>query len=122
MGLLIVFALLARSRLSRLEDATVPDQGMTIRNFGEVIVEQIANFVGSVMGGHGAADLVPFIGTMFLFILGCNLLGLIPGMEPPTADSNLTFALGAIAFVFYQWRGIRVQGLLQHLRGSFVGP
>jgi F0F1-type ATP synthase membrane subunit a len=46
-----------------------------------------------------------FFGTLFLFILAANFFGLIPGMEPPTGDSDLTFGLGAICFVYYIYQG-----------------
>ena len=51
------------------------------------------------------ATLVPFFGSLFMFILVANFFGLIPGMEPPTGDSDLTFALGTICFGFYIYQG-----------------
>src|SRR5207302_8769209 len=119
MGLLLLFGLAVRASLASAGSPEIPDEKINVRSVAEVIVEQVANFVHSVLGSHGH-DLVPFIGCLFLFILGCNLFGLIPGMEPPTANSNLTFALGLIAFVYYQWLGLRAQGMA-YVR-SFLGP
>jgi F-type H+-transporting ATPase subunit a len=69
---------------------------------------------------HGARRYVPFFGTLFMFILTANFLGLIPGMEPPTNDTDLTFALAIICFVYYIYQGFAHQGLY-YLR-SFLGP
>ena len=70
---------------------------------------------------HGSRAMVPFFGSIFMFILFANFFGLIPGMEPPTGDSDLTFALGAICFGYLHLPGLRVQG--RHgICSSFLGP
>src|SRR5262249_52936698 len=46
----------------------------------------------------------------FIFILVCNLIGLIPGFSPPTSDFNITFGLGVVAFVAYHVHGGREHG------------
>jgi F-type H+-transporting ATPase subunit a len=127
MGLLLLFGWMARAALAAAKDPMVPDQRITLRLVAEVIVESIDRFVGSVMDDdHWAAHghyrmLVPFLGSLFLFILACDFLGLIPGMEPPTGNSNLTFALGAICLVFYMYQGVQAKGPLGYLR-TFLGP
>ena len=70
--------------------------------------------------GHHSERYVPLLGTFFAFILVSNLLGLIPGFAPPTADFNVTFALGMIAFVAYNAYGIREHGF-RYVR-QFMGP
>lgn len=127
MGLLIVFALIARASLSAAPDPIVPEEGITVRTLAEVVVEWIDGFVQSVMDDHHWAEdhhyrkLLPFLGSLFLFILAANLLGLLPGMEAPTGNSNLTFALGAICLVYYVFQGFYRKGALGYLR-SFLGP
>lgn len=120
MGILIAFAAVARLALRRAEDPMLPDEGITARSLAEVTVEQIDSFVQGVMETHGYRDLVPFLGSLFLFILTANFFGLIPGMEPPTSSSDLTFALGTVCFVYYIYQGFRANGL-RYLR-SFLGP
>ena len=120
MGILIVFALLARRALAAAADPTVPDGSITLRSVGEVIAEGLDSFVEGVMESHGSRRYVPFFGSLFMFILTANFLGLIPGVEPPTADTDLTFALGMIVFVFYIYQGFAHQGLA-YLK-SFLGP
>ena len=96
MALLLVFGAMARSALAAAADPTIPDEGVTLRSVAEVLVEWIDGFVAGVMETHGYRDLVPFLGSLFLFILAANIFGLIPGMEPPTSYSDLTFALGTV--------------------------
>jgi len=120
MGLLLIFAALARRALAAAADPMIPDDGMTLRGFGEVITEWIDGFVANVSELHGSRRFVPFFGSIFIFILVANFFGMIPGMESPTSDTDLTFALGAICFVFYLYQGFKSQGA-GYLK-SFLGP
>jgi len=120
MGLLIVFGALARASLSRAADPIVPDEGLTLRSLAEAAVEWLDGFVHDVLEMHGYRDMVPFFGSLFFFILAANFFGLIPGMEPPTGDSDLTFALGIVCFFYFIYHGFRAKGLW-YLR-SFLGP
>jgi len=121
MALLLVFAWLAGRSLKNADDPLTPPEGVGLRSVAETIAEFLDNFVHEVTQLHGHRDFVPFFGCLFLFILSANFFGLLPGMEPPTGDSDLTFALGTIAFAFYIFNGIKAQGLLKYLR-SFLGP
>ena len=121
MGLLLIFAWLARGALMRAADPIVPDEGVSIRAIADFAVDQLDGFVEAVLGHHDYREFVPFFGTLFLFILACDFFGLIPGMEPPTGNSDLTFALGATTFGFYIYEGFRANGFLGYLR-SFLGP
>lgn len=120
MALLIVFAVAARSSLMAAADPSVPDEGLTLRHFAEVITEWLDGFVAQVSELHGARKFVPFFGSLFLFILTANFMGLIPGLAPPTNDTDLTFALGGICFVYYLYQGFIHQGPRYLL--SFFGP
>jgi F-type H+-transporting ATPase subunit a len=122
MGLLIVFGLLARWSLSSAADPVVPDERISLRSMAEVLVEWMDGFVRDVTEAHHWRRWVPFFGTLFMFILTANFFGLIPGMEPPTGDSDLTFGLGAICFAYYIYQGVKAQGFIQWLRNDLVGP
>jgi F-type H+-transporting ATPase subunit a len=121
MGLLLVFGLLARRSLAKAADSVTPEDGITLRSIAEVIVEWADDFVHEVTQLHHYRGFVPFFGSLFLFILFANLMGLIPGMEPPTSDSDLTFALGTICFCFYIFHGIKAQGVGGYFK-TFLGP
>jgi F-type H+-transporting ATPase subunit a len=120
MAILLIFGLVARIALTRAADPIVPDEGMSLRSFGEVVTEGMANFIRDLLGEHGLGSYVAFFGSLFLFILTGNLLGLIPGMEPPTSDTDLTWALAVICFFYYIYQGFAHQGV--HYLKSFLGP
>ncbi|MBF6568471.1 MAG: F0F1 ATP synthase subunit A [Candidatus Binataceae bacterium] len=119
MGLLVGFALIARRSIDRAADPILPEDHVGIRSISEVLVGWLDSFSHDVIG-HGAREFVGFFGSLFVFILAANFFGLVPGMEPPTSDSNLTFALAIIAFGFYNYYGFRANGL-GYLK-SFLGP
>jgi len=120
MVLLLAFAYTARRSLSTAPDPTVPDEGFSIRHLAEVAIEWLDGLVMQVSELHGARRYVPFFGSLFLFILTANFMGLIPGLTPPTNDTNLTFALGGICFIYYLYQGFAHQGPKYLL--SFFGP
>jgi len=120
MGILIVFGFLARAALARAADPVTPDEGMSLRSIAETLVEWLDSFVHEVTEMHGYRAMVPFFGCIFMFILFCNFFGLIPGMEPPTGDSDLTFALGTISLVYFIYQGFAAKGFW-YLK-SFLGP
>jgi F-type H+-transporting ATPase subunit a len=62
---------------------------------------------------------ITFFGALFTFILVCNLLILVPGLEEPTKDLNTTLAVALISFTFVQLEGIRAHGLLGYI-GEFM--
>ncbi|HEY0077168.1 MAG TPA: F0F1 ATP synthase subunit A [Pyrinomonadaceae bacterium] len=72
------------------------------------------------VGPHGM-KYFPVIATFGLLILVSNLMPLFPGLMPPTASTSVTFALGISSFVYYNYIGIRENGLFGHLR-HFAGP
>jgi len=120
MGILLVFGFLARASLASAADPVIPDEGISLRSIAEMIVETLDAFVYQVTEVHEYRAMVPFFGCVFMFILFCNFFGLIPGMEPPTGDSDLTFALGIICFGYYIYQGFASKGVW-YLR-SFLGP
>ena len=70
---------------------------------------------------HGADRYAAFFGTLFIFILFMNLIGIIPGFESPTMFPMVPLGLAVCAFLYYNWAGLRALGLLGYLK-QFVGP
>lgn len=90
------------------------------QNLLETVVEKLEIFVTDVLGERGK-KFVPFIGTLFLYILCQNLIGLIPGMKSPTSNLNTTAALAITVFFYVQFTGLRENGIIgyiDHLMGS----
>jgi len=65
--------------------------------------------------------LLPFIATLWLFIMVANLSGLIPGVHAPTGDLSTTAALAVIVFLSVHWFGIRSEGIRAYLR-HYLAP
>jgi F-type H+-transporting ATPase subunit a len=72
------------------------------------------------MMGHGSAGFTPFLLVLMLFILICNLIGVIPGFESPTGLPVVPLGCAICAFVYYQMQGFKHHGVayLKH----FMGP
>lgn len=81
----------------------------------EGIVSSIEAMVTEVAPQH-AQRIMPFIGTLWIFLVIANLSGLIPGVHAPTRDLSATAALAVIVFLSTHWFGIRIQGLKNYLR------
>lgn len=91
-----------------------------LQNGVEFVVEKLDDFVQGILGHHGRA-LVPFLGTLFVFILTMNYAGLVPFLKSPTASINTTLSMAICVFLYVQWTGIRSfgpLGYLDHLAGS----
>jgi F-type H+-transporting ATPase subunit a len=65
--------------------------------------------------------LLPFIGTLWIFLVAANLSGLIPGVHAPTRDLSTTSALAILVFLSTHWFGIRDQGLRKYLK-HYLSP
>ena len=91
-----------------------------IQNFFEVVLEQFFALIDDVIGPKGRRYL-PLIGTLGLFIVLSNLMGLVPGLIAPTANINTTAACAIIVFFVYHWIGISTQGLGTYCK-HFMGP
>ncbi|SHK30090.1 F0F1 ATP synthase subunit A [Thermocrinis minervae] len=70
--------------------------------------------------GEEGLSYVPLIASIGLFVFFSNLLGMVPGLEAPTANVNTNLALALLVFLFYNFEGFRHHGIgyLKH----FMGP
>lgn len=109
---LIFISLIIRGRLSLIPSG--------IQNFMEVIIEFLMSQARDAVGSKYARTFIPLLGTLFLYILTCNLFGLIPGFESPTGNLNTNAAMAVPVFFIYQFYGFKVHGVryLEH----FLGP
>lgn len=90
------------------------------QNFMEWVVESFRSFIVSVLG-HDGEKYVPFLGTLFIYILTMNLLGIVPLMSSPSSNLNITVALAIVVFCMVQYLNIKnmgIKGFLYHLAGS----
>ncbi len=85
----------------------------------ELIYEFIISTINEVGVVHGER-FVYYIGTIFIFILSMNLIGLIPGLEAPTNNIPVTVGLAVVTFIYYNAVGFRDHGFA-YLK-QFMGP
>ena len=112
MGVLWLFAWLISGRL-RLEPGP-------LQTTVEGIVATIESAVAGVAPRH-VRQIMPFIGSLWVFLVIANLSGLIPGVHAPTRDLSATAALAILVFLSTHWFGIRIQGLKNYLR-HYLAP
>jgi F-type H+-transporting ATPase subunit a len=96
------------------------DQPSGPQHLVEMLVDGIQGLLKSIVGPKGKKYL-PFHLSLGTFIFLANLIGLIPGFESPTSNINVTAGCAIVVFLYYNWVGIREEGLGHYLR-HFVGP
>jgi F-type H+-transporting ATPase subunit a len=109
---LLILFLLLRSRLSvdrpgALQHIFEGVEGFVLGQSNEII-------------GHHSEGYTAFLASLVFFILFCNLIGVIPGFESPTAVPAVPLGCALVAFVYYQAQGFKHAGIayLKH----FLGP
>jgi len=110
--LMVVFALL-RARLS-------PDRPGGLQHTFELVYEFVKGQAEDQVG-HAAHRYLAFFGTIFLFILTSNLIGLVPCFESPTQSPSVTAGCAMATFAYYNLVGVIAQGPMRYL-GHFCGP
>ena len=86
----------------------------------EGVVQAIESAIEAVLPGR-ARLVLPFVGTLWLFVAAANLTGLIPGLHSPTGDLSATAALAILVFLSVHWYGIRSDGLKAYLH-QYLSP
>ncbi len=111
MIILIVLGFLASKSVS-----LVPTK---VQNVMEIIVSALEEFTIDITGEEGRW-LFPLLGTVFLYIFTCNIIGLIPGFYPPTASLNTTLSCALVVVLFTHVIGVKYHGVkyIKH----FLGP
>ncbi|MCB1213949.1 MAG: F0F1 ATP synthase subunit A [Deltaproteobacteria bacterium] len=119
--LMLLLGLIVRIRLRNTEKHLVPASKLSLINIFEVACEGLLTLMEGILG-HEAKRYFPFVASLFIFIFLNNLLGVIPGFLPPTDNFNTTFALGIAVFVYFNYVGLKTQGLayLKHFMGPVI--
>jgi F-type H+-transporting ATPase subunit a len=112
MALLGGFAWISTRRLS-------VDAPSTRQTLMEGVVGSMEEAIRAVAPAH-AVRLLPFIGTLWIYLVVANLIGLVPGLGSPTADLSETAALALLVFLSVHWFGLRTQGW-RYLR-HYIAP
>ncbi|HOP06489.1 MAG TPA: F0F1 ATP synthase subunit A [candidate division Zixibacteria bacterium] len=111
----LLFMFLAMRAYSKREMIPGPFQ-----NAIEMIVEGLFNFFHSILGDD-ARKYAPFLGTLFIYILAMNWIGMLPLGHAPSTSLEITGSLAIIVFIYAQCVGIKrlgIGGYLHHMAGS----
>src|SRR5580704_4175898 len=111
--LLTIFFIAVRTRLS------VENPG-ALQNTMEGINGFISDLADEIIG-HSSAKFVPYLVVLGLFILLCNLLGIVPGLESPTGVPYVPLGCALLTWVYYNYAGVRENGPIGYVK-HFIGP
>lgn len=120
-AVLIVLLIAWRVGASVGPDTLVPDARFSLRNFVEVLFEGICSLAHDAIGPDWKAYM-PLLGTLGLFILISNLMGIVPGLGGPTSyvETNLSWAI--LSVVTAEVAAIRVNGIVGWAKHMAPGP
>lgn len=124
----VIFALLVGLILIVVASIAGRDKGLVpgpFRNAVEAVFEPVYNGIVDILGPKYGPRYVPFLGTLFVYILAMNLFGVLPMMKSPTSNLNVTFALAITVFFYVQYTAVTELGFLgwlDHLAGSPRSP
>lgn len=90
------------------------------QNVVETVLEAMLKLAEDNIGHHWGRPLFPLIGTLFMYILICNFMGLIPGFASPTSNINMTASMAIPVFLATHFFGLRVHGFSYFKH--FLGP
>ena len=91
------------------------------QNIMEAYISGVLQMGTDVMGKEAASRYLPLVATIGLFVGIANLIGVVPGFEAPTAFLEMPLTLALVVFVYYNFEGIRRQGVVKYFK-HFLGP
>ncbi len=112
-AIVLVIAKMATSNLRVVPTGT--------QNVMEAYLSGVLAMGADVMGKAEARRYLPLVATIGLFVGIANVIGVIPGFEAPSAFLDFTLALALVVFVYYNFEGIRRNGLISYFK-HFMGP
>lgn len=105
-AVLLLIGVIARKKIKAAGSGDIPG---AFQNALEMGMEALEGMAQGILGAN-ARRFVNYIGTIFLFILFCNLSGLF-GLRAPTADFGVTFLMGMFTFFIVNYQGLKNRGV-----------
>ncbi len=112
-GIAMILAKMAMSNLKLVPSGT--------QNVMEAYMSGVLKMGTDTMGKEEARRYFPLVATIGLFVGIANLIGVVPGFEAPTAFLEFAFTLALAVFVYYNFEGIRRNGVIKYFK-HFLGP
>jgi len=109
--------ILAKVATSSMKQVPVGPQ-----NLFEAYLSGVMSMAKDVVGSKDVAQkYIPLVATLGLIVFFSNMIGIIPGFESPTSNINFTLSLAVMVFVYYNYEGIKKQGVIKYFK-HFAGP
>ena len=112
-GLAVLLAKYATTTLRAVPSGT--------QNVMEAYLGGVISMGKDTIGEKLARKYLPLVATVGIFVFISNVIGIIPGFESPTSNINVTLPLAIVVFVYYNYEGIRENGVV-HYFAHFMGP
>lgn len=109
---IVIVLLLLFGYLAGKNKSVIPGPIQTV---GELLVGALYQLTEDALDKERAKTYGPLICALFMFLLLCNWLGIIPHLEEPTKDLNTPLSLGLLGFVIAHYAGIRSKGIKKYL-------
>ena len=118
-AVILILAMVARARLSKLDEMVIPDDRLTLRTFMEIFLGYFYDLAKSMMGAERAKKYFPVIGASAIFVFFSNVMALVPGMPVATSSLNITLGCALVVFVCFNAYGLATNGFgyVKHLAG-----
>jgi F-type H+-transporting ATPase subunit a len=117
-ALLVIFAVILRRSLRQ----DVEEKPNRMQALLDILIDFLKGQLASGFASERLAhELFPFVSTVFLYVLLCNWISLIPYLESPTKDLNVTLSMAILVFFMSQIFAVRLKGVRKYLKG-FVEP
>lgn len=107
MAILIILSILATRKMTRIPNP--------LQRIMEIYISFMDKLVRETLETTSRGYL-PLVGTLFIFLLLCNWIGIIPGLHEPTKDLNTPLSLGLMGFFLTHTAAIREKGILSYLK------
>ena len=117
MELLVFLVLLAYFLVVRLTLNVEKPNGL--QHLAEITHEFVSE-QGEQIIGHGSERFISYLTALLLFILLANLMGIVPGLQSPTANVVVPLGFAIVTFLYYHYQGIRANGFA-YIK-QFLGP
>jgi F-type H+-transporting ATPase subunit a len=112
----IIIFMLILGKIAALKLNEVPSRRQSLL---EVLIEWFQDTVNEAIGEEDGRKFLPFIATLFLFVLFCNWVNLIPRAQSPTRDLNTCLGLGLLVMAISHGFAIKKKGFLKYLKSYF---
>ena len=116
---LIICGLIYKASVKPLEQEIVPDDKVSVKNIFQVLCDGLLNlFKGPIP--HNTEKYFPMLGAVFIYIFVSNLMGVIPGLLPPTENMGVNISIAVTIFLYYNYVGFKAQGAKNYIAHFFV--